>query len=106
MFPQNRQRRIPMPNRARAAPGFRQWLMTSRWLLIRPVERTKRTPQHAEVRVIDVPVDVVIGHVAVQTLTSHIRQPPDLVNIARAIERNAIFVRQALARLDFLRDGG
>src|SRR6185437_3496260 len=58
----------------------------------------------ADVRRIDVPVDVVVAEVAVALLANMIREPSNGQQIARFIERQAILSRKPLASEHFLRD--
>src|SRR6185312_200465 len=58
----------------------------------------------ADIRGIDVPVDVVVADVAVTLLANMIREPSNGQQIARFIERQAILSRKPLASEHFLRD--
>src|SRR5580692_1364495 len=61
--------------------------------------------RHADVRRIDVPIDVEIGDVAVALLADVVRQPAHRKKIRRTIEGDAVVHIQAFAREDFCRDG-
>ena len=58
----------------------------------------------ANVRGIDVPIDVEIADVAVALLAHVIREPADRQQIVRLEEREAVFGVQAFARQNLLRD--
>jgi hypothetical protein len=53
----------------------------------------------ANVGVVDVPVDVEVGDVAVHALAHVIGQPADRQNVAGAVERNAVVEAEALPRV-------
>jgi len=60
---------------------------------------------HANVRRIDVAVDVVIGHVAVPLFAHIIRKPADCQQVGRLVKRKAVVKGQALAPQHLVGDG-
>jgi len=67
-------------------------------LLRRPVERAELAARHADVRVVDVLVDDVVGLLAVQPLTHVVGERPHGEQIGMAVETEAVGARQTLAR--------
>src|SRR2546430_3632108 len=63
------------------------------------------TVRHADIGRIDVPIDVVIGDVAVAFLADVICKPSDREEVGRAIKGNTVFGVQAHAGENSLRDG-
>src|SRR5580692_6124893 len=68
-------------------------------------EGAKFAMRYADVRRIDVAIDVVIGDIAVALLTHVVRQPSDRKKIGGTIQRDAVLHAQAFAGEDFFRDG-
>ena len=60
-----------------------------------------RLPQHADVRVVDVAVHVVVGAVPVQALSGDVRQVADGVDVLGFIEAHALLESEAQPRFDF-----
>ena len=63
-----------------------------------------RLPQHADVRIVDVAVHVVIGAIPVEALAHDVRQIADGVHVFGLIQTHAFFKGKAQTRFDFFQD--
>src|SRR5208282_2616499 len=70
----------------------------------RAPERAQLAMRDADIRRIDVPVDVEVADVAVALLADVVREPADCEQIVRLEEREAVFGAQALAGENLVRD--
>jgi hypothetical protein len=68
------------------------------------VEAAKLAAQRADVRVVDVTVAVEVRAIAVQPLADEVGEPPDAVEVAAAVQRHAVRVREPFASGDLARD--
>ena len=89
--------------------GARENFVERKSVSTRRIGRTPESAQlavrHADIRRIDVPVDVEVADIAVALLAHVIREPADRQQVVRLEEREAVIGREALARQDFLSDG-
>src|SRR5579875_2247962 len=88
-----------------AAPDFVQRISVRALHVFIPAKGAEFAMCAADVRRIDVPVDVEIADIAVELFADVIRQPADGQQIVRGVERQAVFGGQAFASKNFLRDG-
>ena len=63
-----------------------------------------RLPQHADVRVVDVAVHVVVGAVPVQAFAGDVRQVADGVDVLGLVEAHALLEGEAQSRFDLFED--
>ena len=75
-------------------------------LVLLAVERAELAAERADVRVVEVPVDVEEHLVAVQAPAHHVRQAHHAVDVRRGEEQGAVRGGEALARLDLARHLG
>ena len=73
-------------------------------LRVRAVERAEFAAQHTEVAVVDVSIDVVERLAAVEALADEVGEPAEREDVARAVQGDAVVVREAFATGDFVRD--
>ena len=85
-------------------PNFLQRHGVSAGRILLAAKRAQAARRHANVRVIDVPVDVEVGDVAVHPLAHVVRQPADRQNVARTVQRQRVVFRQPLLRHHLLGD--
>ena len=92
--------------RLRHLEDFLQRIRISVLLAFLLAERAElaRLPQHADVRVVDVAVHVVIGAVPVEALAGDVRHVADGVDVFGLVETHALIEREAQPRLDFFED--
>ena len=64
----------------------------------------KLTIDDTDVRIIDVPIDIVITEVSVQALAHVVGQPAEHDNVVRAIKLGALLEGEAFAAIDFVRN--
>jgi hypothetical protein len=75
-----------------------EWHLVRAVLAALAVERAELAAQRADVRVVDVTIAIVVGSIAVQCLAHEICKPADAVNIAAAVQRDAVVMRERHAR--------
>src|SRR5579864_5794429 len=88
----------------RALPDFFERVAVRALGIFVAPESAQAAMRAADIRGIDVPVDVVVAEVAVALLANMIREPTNGKQIARFVERQAILSRKALASEHFLGD--
>src|ERR1700751_904289 len=88
-----------------ALVDFVQGEIVSAGRIGRATKRAELAVRHANVRGIDVAIDVEIRDVAVLLLAHVIREPADGEQIMRLIQRKPVFGMQALAREHLLSHG-
>ena len=84
--------------------AFRDRMRVGVFLPGAPVKTAEFAVRHANVRVIEMPVDVVISHAPVFAAAHEIRQFPERVEILRVVQIDAFFKGQTVARLDLFGD--
>src|SRR5205823_5543996 len=67
-------------------------------------EGTELAGEYTDVGIVDVPVVDIAGVVSIFSLTHHIGDDPERVEIVRAIQIESIGLRNSLARLNFFSD--
>ena len=89
----------------RGVPDFFQRHGVSAGRVFLAAEGAEPAGRHANIGVVDVAIDVEVGDVAVHPLAHVVGQPPDGENVARAIERQRVVLRQPLLRHHLVGDG-
>jgi hypothetical protein len=85
--------------------NFIERICVRAWRIRRAAKRAQLAVRHADVRRIDVPVDVEVADVAVLFFADVVRQPAHRQQVVRLIEREAVFGGQAFAGQYSLRNG-
>src|ERR1019366_6259710 len=95
--------RLGVAGSGRREGFFKRHGVSARSILLAP-KSTQPASRHANIRRIDMPIDVEVSLVPMHPLTDPVGQPPHGQNVARPIKRKRIALVQASARKDFIFD--